>query len=115
MKLPNHAQAIVPPAKLTDYLLSPTHRHGGNKARVFTAYGFSTGQWEMLRIALLRHAGEHEGTKTEDTSFGTRYTVEGTMVAPDGRALLIRSVWFIEPGDARPRFVTAYPLERSRK
>lgn len=33
----------------------------------------------------------------------------GTIVAPDGRQAVIRTVWIVEPGVDRPRFVTAYP------
>jgi hypothetical protein len=35
-----------------------------------------------------------------------------SLVALDGRNPLVRAVWFIETGEAIPRLVTAYPLER---
>lgn len=79
---------------------------------MFTALGFTLSEWRELAAALQRHIEEHEVTKVEDSPFGTRYTVEGAMSAPDGRTPSIRSVWFIERGETTPRFVTAYPLER---
>ncbi|MCC5667709.1 hypothetical protein LC653_28480 [Nostoc sp. CHAB 5784] len=48
----------------------------------------------------------------EDSPFGTRYAVEGTLLSPDGRNPVIRSAWFIETGETIPKFVTSYPLKR---
>jgi hypothetical protein len=54
---------------------------------------------ETLVEALLRHAARHEVAKAEATPFGTRYVVEGGLEAPDGRAPLVRVVWFVETGE----------------
>ena len=62
--------------------------------------------------ALLRHAGDHEVEKVENSRFGTRYIIDGIIHAPDGRSPVVRSVWFTETGERIPRFVTAYPLPR---
>ncbi|MEH1978998.1 MAG: DUF6883 domain-containing protein [Nostoc sp.] len=48
----------------------------------------------------------------EDSPFGTRYAVEGTLLSPDGRNPVICSAWFIETGETIPKFVTSYPLKR---
>ena len=42
MKLPNASGAIIEPAKLRDYLLSPAHPVGRFKAPFFVALGYST-------------------------------------------------------------------------
>jgi hypothetical protein len=112
VKLPNYENAIVPRAKIVEYLLSPTHRDGRSKAAFFTRYGFSVDRWEELAAALLRHAAGHAIAKIEDSPFGARYIIEGGLATPDGRVPVIRSVWFIETGEHLPRFVTAYPLHR---
>jgi hypothetical protein len=109
MKLPNYENTIVRPEKITGYLLSPTHPQGRAKAGFFTRFGFALDSWEALASALLQHAADHEVAAVEDSPFGTRYIREGTIHAPDGRAPLLRSVWFIETGDETPRLVTAYP------
>ena len=92
MKLPNHQSAIVPKAKITDYLLSLDHRDGRGKALFFTRFGFSVGDWQVLAAALLEHAADHEVARVEQTPFGIRYIVEGSIQTPDGRTPLIRSV-----------------------
>lgn len=111
MKLPQFEQAIIPERKLVEYLLSPTHRDGRSKAAFFASFGFTKETSEMFADALRRHAGEHDVVATEMTAFGTSYTVEGMLRAPDSRLPLARVVWFIENGETVPRLVTAYPLK----
>jgi len=112
LKLPNYEHAVVSEAKITGYLLSTKHRDGRSKAEFFMRLGFSSDAWEDLVKALLRHATENEVAKIEDSPFGTRYIIEGTLFAPRGKGAVVRSVWFIETGEKIPRFVTAYPLQR---
>lgn len=84
MKLPNVEQAIIPQRKLTEYLLSPTHRVGRAKAAFFARFGFTQDAWEVFADALRRHALEYEVAMREETAFGVSYTVEGALHAPDG-------------------------------
>jgi hypothetical protein len=111
MKLPNVDQADVPQEKVTDYLLSATHRDGKHKAAFFLAFGFRLEAWHELAEALLSHARQHEVAAQQASPFGVRYMVEGTLPAPDGRAPNVRTVWFVDTGETAPRFVTAYPLK----
>jgi len=115
VKLPNFGHAVVPQEKITKYLLSPVHPRGRWKAQFFKNVGFSRVERDALVAALLQHVADHQVKKVEDSHFGIRYTVEGAMEAPDGRAPVVRSIWFIRTGDTVPRLVTAYPLERSRE
>ena len=110
--VPGVADAIVPRRKVTDYLLSRTHRAGKGKAAFFLRFGFSVTRWEELAEDLRRHARENAVVETGETAFGTRYVVDGPMRAPDGAVLRVRSVWFVERGETQLRFVTAHPLER---
>jgi hypothetical protein len=114
MPLPNADRAIIPRPKLTDYLLSITHRDGRGKAAFFGAFGFSATAWEDFAAALRRHAIAGKVARIEETPFGTIYTVEGSLLAPDGRAPLVRVVWFIAATETLPRLVTAYPLKGAR-
>jgi hypothetical protein len=112
MKLPHADRLEIRKAKVVQYLLSSTHRAGKGKAGFFSAVGFAASQWEDLAHALRKHARDNAVTRTEETVFGTRYVIEGALIAPHGRHLQIRSVWFIDEGGQTPRFVTAYPLKR---
>jgi hypothetical protein len=112
MKLPFADKAEVPRAKIALYLLNPEHRRGKGKARFFASRGFSPGNWQAMAAALRQHAAENEIAREETTPLGVRMVVEGAMAMPNGTVAKIRSVWFIEPGERTPRFVTAYPLKK---
>jgi hypothetical protein len=109
VKLPNADRAFVPPEKLTDYLLSPTHPVGRLKAPVFWAFGFDAARTNLLEAALLELVRDSEVTKRELTLHGTKYVVDGPLTTPRGEPLLVRTVWIVEMGKTVPRFVTAYP------
>jgi hypothetical protein len=112
MKLPNPTAAEIPAAKLLNYLLNPGHPDGSEKAAFFAHFGFSGDSVEELRAALLKHATEHDISRMETSPFGTRYVIDGAVLAPDGRQPSIRVVRFVENGSSVPRLVTAYPLKR---
>lgn len=110
MKLPNWQNAVIPDAKIREYILSISHPNGRHKAAFFKSFGFRAKYWELMVLALRSHAEQCDVVRVDDTEFGTRYVVEGRLRAPDGRNPSVRVVWFIEKGDNRPRLVTVYPL-----
>lgn len=114
MKVPSAESAVIPRAKVVDYLLSETHFEGRHKASFFLRFGCSPSNWTELANLLRHHAEDHEIAREESSPFGMRLVVEGIMTMPDGRTPHVRTVWFIRTGESVPRFVTAYPIERSR-
>jgi len=100
---------IVDERKLVDYLLSVDHPAGRAKAAFFRRFGFTAAMPERLRQALLVHAMRATVLSEIDTPFGRKFVLDGPVYAPDGRAMNIRSVWFIELGEVSARLVTAYP------
>lgn len=112
MRLPNALQAEVPHTKIAEYLLAPWHPRGRSKAAFFLGRGFRREQPESLRAALVRHALEHDIVEQRPTRFGVSFRVDGPMEMPDGSVFGVRTVWFIEHGEARPRLATAYPLRK---
>jgi hypothetical protein len=110
--LPNAHEADIPEAKVVRYLLSPTHRAGRSKAAFFGKHGFTGQNWRALAEALRRHAAENAVISAEKTAYGTRYVIDGLLIAPDGASLNVRSVWFINENASVPRFATAHPLRR---
>ncbi len=108
-RIPNVERAVIDDRKLADYLLATGHPFGRGKARFFFGLGFRRGEIDQLREALRDHAAANPVATSEETEFGSKYVVEGPLVAPDGREVGIRAVWFVESGEEAPRFVTAYP------
>lgn len=107
--LPNLEHAIVSESKIKDYLLSRAHTQGKTKAAFFERFGFAQSAWQDLRKALLDHAERSDVIGTDETPFGRKFVLEGTLATPDGRDPVVRAIWFIETGESEPRFVTAYP------
>ena len=109
MMLPNSELAYIPEPKLTKYLLSETHAVGKAKAIYFRLLGYTEANADQLANSLLMIAKSEGEIQETVTPYGTKYIVEGEIIAPDGTNARIRTVWVIEPHDKRPRFVTAYP------
>jgi hypothetical protein len=109
MKLPNGERAIVDPAKLLDYCLSPNHFIGRHKARVFASAGFRREDAEQLRALLLWAAANVEVHSRDSHPFGERYILD-FEVPREGRTVIIRSAWMTGHGEAVPRLTTCYVL-----
>lgn len=108
MRLPGAEQAVVPPEKVRDYLLSPEHPVGSAKARFFAALGFRRADWPALQAALRAHgaAGEAEAAVSP---YGRKFEVRGMLQGPGGREAAVVTVWIILRGEDVPRLVTAFP------
>lgn len=115
MKLPDGEQAVVPPAKLGDYLLSETHPIGRAKAGFFRGVGFTAANADRLMEELLRIARTEEVSASVLSPHGVKYVIDGALPTPLGRVVRLRTVWISEPGLDRPRFVTAYPAPQGEK
>ncbi len=107
--LPGSERAVVPPAKLADYLLSATHPVGRAKARYFRAAGFDDRNAADLAAGLLAIARAAAVVEEVASPHGVKYVLDGAVVAPHGDTLRLRTVWIVEPTVGYPRFVTAYP------
>lgn len=107
--VPNCDQSIIEPTKISDYLLSAAHPIGRVKARFFKRFGFREGAPEELIQALLMHVRDNAVARTETSSYGTKYRVDGPVNSPDGRNPLLSTIWMVRAGETFPRFVTAFP------
>jgi hypothetical protein len=110
MKLPNAEAARIDRDKLRRYLLSETHPIGRWKARFFRGIGFDESNVTLFERSLIEIAETEEVVETLTTLHGTKYVIEGLVRAPSGNLVRLRTVWIVDTGQDRPRFVTAYPI-----
>jgi len=111
MKLPNGERAYIEMVKLRGYALSPMHREGKHKARVFAAaLGIGPEQAEWLRDRLLEAVRECDCELGKRDEHGQRYTVDFTTRF-GGKSARLRSAWNLRPGEDFPRLVSCYVLE----
>jgi hypothetical protein len=107
--LPNAERAEIDPAKLRDYLLSPTHPVGRFKERFFNALGYVAAEWQALEADLRIQHLSQPATPGARHAYGRSYTIRAILKGPTGQAAMVVSVWFIGVGRDVPRLVTAYP------
>ena len=110
MKLLYLENAMIPPSKITEYLLNLEHEDGKSKAVFFLMIGFSLEKWQLLRDVLLKHA-QYDVVNTLQTTRGVHYVIEGIIETPIGKYPNIRTVWILEHESTLPRLITAYPLK----
>lgn len=110
MRLPNAEAAQVEHDKLRRYLLSETHPIGRWKAKFFRDIGFNETNIAVLERSLIEMAKTEEIAETATTLHGTKYVIEGSITAPSGNRVKLRTVWIVDKGQDMPRFVTAYPM-----
>jgi hypothetical protein len=113
MRLPHAEQVIVDEAKVRDYLLSLEHPVGRSKAVFFRALGFTDTRWEELRQELMRLVRTEDAELGPASPFGQKYIVRGRIMSPTGRSAFVKTAWIVLASEVIPRFVTAFPGERT--
>ena len=109
--LPNAAQAWVPLAKMTGYLLNTSREHGED----FIALGYHMGNLEVLERDLIYVAQTYPVARVGQVRNGITYAVDGEIVAPNGQTRTIRTGWIIRYDDPLPQLTTAFPRRASRR
>jgi hypothetical protein len=57
MRLLHRQRAVIPEAKIGEYLLSTSHPYGRHKAAFFQRFGFSTESWDCWLLLCERMPG----------------------------------------------------------
>lgn len=109
-KLPNGLRATLDPRKIAKYLLVAKHPDNSSKAAFFNAAGFTFGNMDVFRNALLAHPIINKVFSETQGAYGTKYVVRCQIRTPNHRNPCIDTVW-IDDGDGAPRFVTADPVK----
>ena len=65
---------------------------------------------DMLEQRLIGIAHSEDVKDVVPSAYGTKYVIEGSLQTPVGGFVQVRTVWIIEAGRDRPRFVTAHPV-----
>jgi hypothetical protein len=107
--IPNAAHATIAAEKLTAYLLNPSHKRGGTKARVLLSLGYRTNAPETLESDLRTQHLSLNAARATQNAYGVAYEIEGPITTPSGRIVRFVSIWQIDAGTDLPRFITMYP------
>src|SRR5258706_4797877 len=110
MLLPYRKSTIITKAKIINYLLSETHDRGKSKAKFFRGIGFNEsniGVFEKILLTIARME-EVQYIDKEKEDIVIKYTIIGTIKAPNGREYPIKTVWAMEVGSKIPHLATAF-------
>ncbi len=107
----------IAPAKVSDYLLIPTHRDGAAKCRFLLGFGFEPGRPDDLIQALFDHGRESNFRAYMPAHQAVKLYFEGPLAAVRGPDPQVRTVWQVDEADASrtARFITLKPLPRPRQ
>lgn len=109
MKIPT--EAIIPRAKLIDYLLLPKHKN--DKSEFLAQAGFTQNNPEALEVALRQLIAENEAHSDRVDEYGVYYRVEGKLHGPNG-ILAVVTIWILQKANGEYRFVTLKPARQPR-
>ena len=95
-------RALVEERKVRDYLLNRAHPDGTAKARFFSRTGYREEGWQKLADDLRRHGQHNDVTGIVESTYGTKYSVDGQLETPSGENIRMITVWIIETGTDTP-------------
>jgi hypothetical protein len=109
VSIPHADKAIIAADKLTRYLLNPSHKRGGAKARLLLGLGYRTDAPQLLEADLRAQHLALDATRASQNAYGVTYEIEGAITTPSGKSVRFCSIWQIDTGSEVPRFITMYP------
>ena len=105
MKLP--ANTIIAQTKLTEYLLK--FRREDDKSLFLGSAGYKLDNWPELEKDLRQQILPLEAIQYEQTSYGDKYKLRGTLSGPNGKNLHVVTIWMIELQSQQTKFITLFP------
>lgn len=105
MKLP--ADTIIAPNKLTQYLLRL--RVEDDKSQFLALAGYTLADADRLLQDIRKQLLPLDAEFHEETEYGPKYRIRGTLTGPNGRVLRIVTIWMKENETNQTKFVTLFP------
>jgi hypothetical protein len=106
------SDAIIPPEKLRDYILSSSHPDGRTKAAYLASLGYSQANWPRLDADLRDQILSRDAEPARPSHYGQKYEILGPLTGPSGSTAWVRTIWIIRHGETSPRLVTLIPEAR---
>ena len=111
MRLPAR-DAIIPPDKLRNYLLSVAHPDGRGKAEYLGRLGYSQDRAGQLDADLREQILSLEAQPGRPSPYGQKYEILGPLTGPNGNSGWVRTIWIVLTGETALRLVTLIPTEK---
>jgi len=105
MKLP--PDTIIATTKLDEYLLR--HRDEDGKSGFLALAGYTLENVDRLLNDLRTQLLPLDAEFFDQTEYGAKYQIRGTLTGPNGRVLPVVSIWMKEDATGKAKFVTLFP------
>ena len=105
MLLPQNS--LIAPEKIAGYLLAP--REQDDKSGLLALLGYTAEHVARLEADIRAQLLSREASETVQTAYGRKFIIRGTLTGPNGRSLLVKSVWMREKATGITKFITLYP------
>jgi hypothetical protein len=105
MKLP--ADTIIASRKLTQYLLRL--RLEDDKSQFLALPRYTLGDADRLMSDIREQILTLEAEPFDETEYGPKYRIRGTLTGPNGRGLRVSTIWMQENTTKQTKFVTLLP------
>lgn len=105
MKLPS--DAIIATGKLASYLLR--WREADDKSAFLALAGYGPDDAARLESDIRDHLLSCDAESLGDTEYGPKFRICAALRGPNGRSLLIISIWMTEKATGATKFITLYP------
>jgi hypothetical protein len=104
MKLP--ADTVIARRKLDEYLLR--HLDEDDKSGFLSLAGYTLENPDQLMNDLRTQLLPLEAEFFDQTEYGAKYQIRGTLAGPNGRVLRVLSIWMKEDATGVTKFVTLF-------
>lgn len=111
MRIPIDAEISVD--KIRNYLL--LKRDVGDKSKFLLQAGYSIENYDTLIRDLRNQFLPLEATYDEETVFGKKYKINRVLTGPNGKTLLVCTVWMLENMTNKWKFITLFPVKEQTK
>lgn len=105
MKLPSNT--IIARRKVTEYLLR--NREEDDKSGFLALAGYTLENADHLVKDLRAQLLPLDAELFDETEYGLKYQIRGTLTGPNGRTLRVLSIWMKEDATGDTKFVTLRP------
>ncbi|OKH40357.1 hypothetical protein NIES2119_01660 [[Phormidium ambiguum] IAM M-71] len=99
--------AIISEAKLTKYLLVLLPKD--DKSQFLAQAGYTIENWQQLEQDLREQVLPLEAIQINETEFGVKYRIRGSLIGPNGTTIQVITIWIIDSLDRQTKFVTLFP------
>ena len=105
MKLP--LNTVIAQRKITQYLLRL--RIEDDKSEFLALAGYTRDNADLLLRDIRQQILPLEACCFEQTEYGPKYRIRGTLTGPNGRALPVVTIWMKDDATNQTKFVTLIP------